>query len=254
VIPTPIVAGNWKLHNGPAETTRFFAGFLPRLVAPSAGSVAIFPPAVSLTTARDALADHRDVLLGVQNVFWETKGAFTGEISPPMAREAGATLVLVGHSERRHVFGESDEETARKVRASLDADLIPVLCVGETAEERDAGRQEEVVERQISALSDLVAAKDGDRLVVAYEPVWAIGTGRTATPEDASRMHRHVRKLLRSAFPSTPRDVPILYGGSVKSENARALLQAPALDGLLIGGASLDPVGFAEICSIAATL
>ena len=167
-----------------------------------------------------------------------------------MAADAGASLALVGHSERRHVFGETPEDTARKVRAALDAGLRPVLCVGEKIEERRAGRAEATVREQLDAVLPGLAAEDAARLLVAYEPVWAIGTGETATPEDAAAMHARVRARLREAFGEPgAAAVPILYGGSVKPENARELLAAPEVDGVLVGGASLDPAGFASICT-----
>ena len=248
---TPVIAGNWKLNHGPARATAFFADLLPRLDRDLNATVAIFPPALSLAAARSALDGRPDVRLGVQNLYWEDSGAYTGEISAPMAREAGATLALIGHSERRHVFGETDEETARKVRAATAAGLTAVLCVGETLAERDAGKAFERIENQLRAgLAQLDRARIG-LLLIAYEPVWAIGTGRTAAPADASPIHAHIRTLLSATFGEAAGRTPVLYGGSVKRDNAAQLLAAPDIDGLLIGGASLDPADFATICAMA---
>jgi triosephosphate isomerase len=245
----PVLAGNWKMNKGPGETTRFFAEFLDAWMPREDRTVVFFPPALSLAAAADAAQDRPDVLLGVQNVHWERSGAFTGEVSAPMAAGAGARLVLVGHSERRHVFGETDGETASKVRAVLDADLTAVLCVGETLDERRAGQAESVVRRQLGAVLPSVAPGEVERFVVAYEPVWAIGTGETASPADAGAMHRVCRDALAEAFGAEAAEaVPVLYGGSVKPDNAGALLAQPGVDGVLVGGASLDPAGFAAIC------
>ncbi|HEX2077832.1 MAG TPA: triose-phosphate isomerase [Longimicrobium sp.] len=248
----PVLAGNWKMNHGPAETARFFADFLALVEPADDRTVAFFPPALSFAAAREALQGRPDVRLGVQNVYWEASGAFTGEISVAMAREAGAELVLIGHSERRHVFGETSEETARKVRAVLDGGLVPVLCVGETIDERRAGREQVVVAGQLAPALAVVRPDEVGELVVAYEPVWAIGTGVTATPQDAAAMHRAVRQRLAGAFGAEAAGaVPILYGGSVKPENAAELMSQHGVDGVLVGGASLDPNGFAAICRAA---
>jgi triosephosphate isomerase (TIM) len=247
-IRTPFIAGNWKLNHGPEEARRFFRAFLSKLDG-VAGTVAFFPPSLSLAAAAESLGRHTEVLLGVQNVFWETSGAFTGEISAPMAKEAGASLVLVGHSERRHVFGETTEDTVRKVRAVLDAGLVAVLCVGELLEEREAGAAEDVVRGQLEAVTMMVSPGEVSRFVVAYEPVWAIGTGRTASPTDAAEMHGQIRTFLQTRFGAAAAAIPILYGGSVKPENAGELLASPGVGGLLVGGASLDADAFASICA-----
>ena len=247
----PFIAGNWKLNHGPTPTARFFADFLSLLPVQDGLRVAFFPPALSLAAALEATSGRDDIELGVQNVYWEASGAFTGEISAPLAGEAGATLGLVGHSERRHVFGETDEDAARKVTALLDAGLTAILCVGETIEEREAGQEHIVVERQLgTGIADLDEAAL-DRFAVAYEPVWAIGTGRTASPADAAAMHRHIRALLTRRFGADAAGIPILYGGSVKPDNAAELLAATDVGGLLVGGASLDPASFAAICAAA---
>ncbi len=243
----PLLAGNWKLNHGPAETREFLRAFLPKLHGIT-GTVAFFPPSLSLGAAVEARGGHSELLLGVQNVYWEPNGAFTGEISAPMAKEAGADLVLVGHSERRHIFGETTEDTVRKVRAVLDAELTAVLCVGELLEEREAGAAARVVREQLEAVAAVLEERELPRFVVAYEPVWAIGTGRTASPADASEMHAQIRGALTERFGEAGASVPILYGGSVKPANADELLAAPGVDGLLVGGASLDPDTFADIC------
>ncbi|MDP9348688.1 MAG: triose-phosphate isomerase [Gemmatimonadota bacterium] len=246
----PVLAGNWKMHKGPSEAREFFRAFIPELPTDGAGTVVFFPPAVSLAAAREGVGGHPGVKLGVQNVHWEKSGAFTGEVSAPLARDAGAEWVLVGHSERRHVFGETIEETVKKVRAVLEVGMTAVLCVGELLEERRAGRAEQVVAEQLEAVLETVSPGELQRLVIAYEPVWAIGTGETATPQDASTMHAAVRARLAERFGAAAAgEAVVLYGGSVKPENARELLAAPDVDGVLVGGASLDPKGFAAICA-----
>ena len=245
----PVLAGNWKMNHGPSETTRFFADFLAMHQPADDRTVVFFPPALSFAAAKEAIQGRPDIRLGVQNVYWQASGAFTGELSVGMAKDAGAELVLIGHSERRHVFGETSDETAKKVRAVLADALTPVLCVGETIEERRADRAEAVVAEQLQPVLSILSAQEIGELVVAYEPVWAIGTGVTATPQDAAAMHRAVREQLARAFGREAADaVPILYGGSVKADNAAELMSQPGLDGVLVGGASLDAGGFAAIC------
>jgi triosephosphate isomerase len=240
-----VYAANWKMHHGPAAARDFARRFL-ELNAPAEGrELWFFPPAVSIAAAAEAFQERPDVRLGAQNVHFEAKGAFTGEISVAMAGEAGARGALVGHSERRHVFGETDEQTGRKVAALLAGGLTPFLCVGEKLEEREAGRTEEVVLRQLEAGLAGVTAEQLSRLVVAYEPVWAIGTGRNATPADAAAVHRVIRRELE--IRGGRGRIPILYGGSVNAGNALALLAEEELDGVLVGGASLDPEGWAGI-------
>lgn len=242
----PVIAGNWKMHKGP-ESARKFCREFAQVAPPADGrTVLIFPPALSLTAVRDGLSEH-GIGLGVQDIHWEAKGAFTGQISAPMAREAGARFTLVGHSERRHVFGETDEETGRKAAAAFAAGLTPVLCVGETLEERNAGRLEAVILRQLDAGIDPVDDNTLRSILIAYEPVWAIGTGETATPEDAADAHGRIRARLRSRLGNGADQVSILYGGSVKPNSAAELLAAEDVDGVLVGGASLDPRDFAKI-------
>jgi triosephosphate isomerase len=244
-----IYAANWKLHHGPAAAREFAARFL-ELTRPVADrELWFFPPAVSLAAVADAFRRRPDIRVGAQNVHWELKGAFTGELSLAHAAEVGATLTLVGHSERRHLFGETDEQSARKVKAALAAGMTPLLCVGETLAEREAGRMEEAVRRQLEPVAALVnGADERARVVVAYEPVWAIGTGRNATPQDAALAHRFIRSYLGGL--GWPERVRVLYGGSVNAGNTPALLAEPDLDGVLVGGASLAADGWAEIVGI----
>ncbi len=246
----PVIAGNWKMHKGPSETRDFFRDFTARYAPRADRTVIFFPPAISLSAAAAALAGREDIALGVQNVYWEPQGAFTGETSIPMARDAGARYTLIGHSERRHIFGESDEDVRRKTAAALDGGLTPVVCLGETLEQREAGRVEAVILGQLDAALEGLDPERIARIVIAYEPVWAIGTGKNATPADASAAHGVLRRRLAERVgDEAARRIPILYGGSVKPANAAELLAAPDVDGLLVGGASLDPAGFAEIAT-----
>ena len=244
----PVLAGNWKMNLGPSEAARFFEDFLAVWQPQGDRSVVFSPPAVSFAAARDAVRGRADVRLGVQNVHWEAGGAFTGETSVSMAADAGAELVLIGHSERRWVFGETTDETVKKVRAVLDGGLVPVLCVGEKIEEREAGETDAVVVRQLRGGLSALGGEYLHTVIIAYEPVWAIGTGRTATPQDASSAHAAIRAELRLIAGKGADEIPILYGGSVNVGNASALLAAPGVDGLLVGGASLEPEGWATIC------
>lgn len=243
-----VVAGNWKMHLGPTEARRFVEAL--SLPDPLERRVAIFPPALSLAAVREALADRAEVELGVQNVHWEAQGAFTGELSGAMARDAGARLVLVGHSERRHVFGETDEEVARKVAAVAEQGLEPVVCVGETLDERRAGRLEEVLLRQTDHALERLPA--GARYLLAYEPVWAIGTGRTATPDQAQEVHALIRAMIAKRDATIAAGLRILYGGSVKGGNAALLFAMEDIDGGLVGGASLEAPEFLKIFAAAA--
>lgn len=245
----PFFGGNWKMHYGP-DAARGFVGRFVELYSPRDDrTVVIFPPAISVTAFQEAARDRTDLSVGVQDVHWEGEGAYTGAVSAGMAREAGARFVLAGHSERRHVFGDSDDDVARKVAAILGVGLAPVLCVGEKLEERERGEVESVVSRQLDVGLSLVGDGLPGALVIAYEPVWAIGTGRTARPEDASEVHQLIRgRLAERAGPDDAAEVPILYGGSVKPGNIDDLLAALEVDGVLVGGASLDPASFATIC------
>jgi triosephosphate isomerase (TIM) len=241
------------MHHGPTQAEAFCRSFIETHGPTEDRTVALFPPAISLATVRRALERRGDLRLGVQNIHWEKSGAFTGEISAGMARDAGATLALVGHSERRHVFGESDDEVGRKAAAALGAGLVAVICIGETLEEREAGRLEEVLDRQLDVALGPLHSDAAARIIIAYEPVWAIGTGRNATPDDAAAAHGFVRSRLRARFgDNAAASLAILYGGSVKPANATELLAAADVDGLLVGGASLDADSFARIAAAAA--
>lgn len=236
----PVMAANWKMNNGPTSAREFMKSFLDQYPRQNDRTILFFPPALSFAAVAHAIADRRDILLGVQNIYWADQGAYTGELSVGMARDAGARVVLVGHSERRHVFGETDEETALKCAAVERGGLTPLLCVGELIDERDAGNAEAVVVRQLRAGFSRMAQLATRDVMVAYEPVWAIGTGRTATPADASAMHAVIRRELASLCGDRARVTPILYGGSVNPTNAPLLMRSPDVDGLLVGGASLD--------------
>jgi triosephosphate isomerase (TIM) len=232
-----LVAGNWKLYKGPSEAAEFCIALKHRLDGITDVDIAVCPPFVSLAAAVAALADT-DVAVAAQNVHWAETGAFTGEVAPSMLRELGVYGAIVGHSERRQLFGETDESTARRADGALAAGLWVIACVGELEGERDRGETEAVLRRQVTAL------EPHENLVVAYEPVWAIGTGRTATPEQAQEAHAFIHTLI---------DVPVLYGGSVKPENAAELLAQPDVGGALVGGASLEIESFAAICEAAAS-
>jgi len=246
-----VFAANWKMNLGPAEARDYLATFLKAYSPQPNRQVWFFPPAVSLEAVATGLGNRADLLAGVQDVYWEPKGAFTGATSAPLAAQAGAKAALIGHSERRHVFGETDEQTGRKLAVVLEAKLHPVLCVGETLEQRDAGRTLEVVTRQLeTALSGGGGARAATaRVTIAYEPVWAIGTGRNATPHDAATVHAAIRAWLEQHEATATR---ILYGGSVNLKNAADLLAEPELDGVLVGGASLDPTRWGELVRTAA--
>jgi triosephosphate isomerase (TIM) len=249
-IRTPFIAGNWKMNHGPTQAQAFCRSFTESHAPRDDRTIALFPPAISLTAVRNALERRGDIALGVQNVHYEKSGAFTGETSAVMARDAGASFALAGHSERRHVFGESDETVGRKAAAALDAGLSAVICIGETLDEREAGRLEQVLRRQLDAALGALPGDAANRVLIAYEPVWAIGTGVNATPADAAAAHGFVRERLRERYgDDDAAGIAILYGGSVKPDNARALLAARDVDGLLVGGASLDAADFARIAA-----
>ncbi len=243
-----IYAANWKMNHGPAEARAFAERFLQLTSPREDRELWFFPPAVAIRVLADTLALRPDVRVGAQNVHWESKGAFTGELSISMVMEAGARVALIGHSERRHLVGETDEQVTRKTVAALAAGITPLVCVGETSAERESGRTESVIQRQVEAVLTRVAPADWSRVALAYEPVWAIGTGKNATPDDAAQVHDLIR------FQLSRRDiairVPILYGGSVSPANVLALLARPELDGVLVGGASLDPDRWAELVGL----
>jgi triosephosphate isomerase len=246
-VKRPVLAGNWKMNNGPTAAKAFMDAFLAGYPPSTDRTIIIFPPAVALTTVASATAGRSDVLAGVQNIHWAEKGAFTGEISAPMAKDAGASVALVGHSERRHVFGETDAQCAKKCLAASRAKLTFMLCVGETLQEREAGATERIVTHQlregVSQTPNLISAD----FLIAYEPVWAIGTGLTASAGDASAIHTVLRSELRQMVGTRSDEIPILYGGSVTPSNAAGLLAAPEVDGLLVGGASVEAASWLAI-------
>lgn len=231
-----LIAANWKMYKGPAEAAEFCLGLRDREFG--GVNVVVCPPYVSLAVAVQLLAGT-EIGVAAQNAHWEPEGAYTGEISPPMLRELGVYGVIVGHSERRQYFGETDALVGKRAHGALAAGLFVIACVGETETEREQGMTEDVLRSQLSVL------EPDDNLVVAYEPVWAIGTGKTATPELAHEAHSFVKSLL---------DVPVLYGGSVKPDNAESLLAQSSVDGALVGGASLDLESFTDICRAAARI
>jgi triosephosphate isomerase len=246
---TPVLAANWKMNHGPTAASAFLESFLPRYAPRDDRTVILFPSALALSAARGAAASRPDIRFGVQNIHTAEKGAFTGETSATIAVDAGARFVLVGHSERRHVFGETDAETAEKVSRAANHGLVPVLCVGETFEQREAGETDAVVLRQLRAALSTLPHPALRETIIAYEPVWAIGTGRTATPQDATAAHEAIRVELRALGGDATDAIPIVYGGSVNAANAATLLAAPGVDGLLVGGASLEAESWASICN-----
>jgi triosephosphate isomerase (TIM) len=229
-----LIAGNWKMFKGPSETRAFAEAFEP----PEGVGVVLCPPYLSLAAAVDA-----GLTTYAQNVHWTPEGAFTGEVSAPMLLELGVRGAIVGHSERRQLFGETDETVARRTIAALEHGLGVIACVGESGEEREAGQTELILRLQVESIRDAVGPHE--RLVIAYEPVWAIGTGKTATPDQAQEAHAFVKSLV---------DVPVLYGGSVRPENADELLSQADVDGALVGGASLEVDSFTAICQSAARI
>lgn len=247
---TPIVAGNWKMNKTVQEALSFVEKTAKLLLNPEKVKVIFCPPFTALFEMESSL-DGTDIALGAQNVHWEDKGAYTGEISAPMLSSIGIDYVIVGHSERRHIFGETDEWINLKLKSSLSAGIKPIFCVGETLEERRSGLVQDVLEKQIiSGLID-IGSEYCQNLLVAYEPVWAIGTGENASPEQANEAHTLVRKLLNSMFDDDSSEViPILYGGSVTPANAGDLISASGVDGFLIGGASLEPESFSDIVNL----
>lgn len=249
---TMIVAGNWKMFKTIEEAQTFFAE-LARRQAPAAVKVLIFPNYVALGALAAAKAVPAWVALGAQDVATKTEGAFTGEVSPAMIKSAGATYVLIGHSERRHIIGESDALLREKLENALAGGLIPVLCVGETLEERQAGRVEAVISRQLESALKGVSLAGAGSLVVAYEPVWAIGTGVNANNDQIEEVHSMIRNHLANLFGTEIGNaIAILYGGSVKPANFAAIAALPSVNGGLIGGASLKPATFGELIDIAA--
>lgn len=244
---TPFMAGNWKMYKTPAETTAFFNEFLPMVADAKDREIVINAPYVNITAAVTA-ALGSNVGIGAQNLFWEKEGAYTGEISGPMLKASGCHYVVIGHSERRQYFGETDATVLKRTVAALEAGLVPIVCVGELLEEREAGRTNEVLQAQFDGGIAGLSAEQFAKIVIAYEPVWAIGTGKTATPEMAGETHQAIRAMVAAKFGAdAAAAVRILYGGSVKPNNVKDLMAMEDIDGGLVGGASLEPASFAAI-------
>lgn len=242
-----LIAANWKMYKTPQEATDFMAAFLPRVSGHTRDEIVVCPPFVDLPAVVN-LARDSNVSVGGQNLFWEKEGAFTGEISAAMLKAVGCTHVIIGHSERRQYFGETDDTVNKKLKAALATGLTAIVCVGEVLQEREAGLTEDVLCRQCVNAFRGISAEEGRRFTIAYEPVWAIGTGKTATPQLASHAHRVIRAKAAEAFGSeAAQELRILYGGSVKPENAKALMSEAEIDGALVGGASLNAESFAAI-------
>lgn len=244
-----LLAANWKMNLGPKAAAAFFKEFLAAYSVRHDRQVLFFPPSLSIDAIKNLTGGRPDISLGVQNIYWEESGAFTGELSASMVKETVAQYVLVGHSERRHIFGETNEECAKKCAAAEKESLTPILCVGETLEQRESGETERVVLDQLKSGLELLEDPASTVKAIAYEPVWAIGTGKTATAEDAEAIHGSIREALRGTIGESAAEISILYGGSVKPDNARQLLDQPNVDGLLVGGASLDPNSWLSICN-----
>jgi len=245
---TPLMAGNWKMFKTPAETKEFFVKFLPLVEKSNHADIAICPPFVNIAAAVDAAAGSR-VGVGAQNCYWQNKeGAFTGEVTPAMLKAAGCTYVIIGHSERRQYFGETDETVLKRTKAALEAGVKPIVCVGEVLAEREAGKTNEVLATQFNGGIAGLSAQEFAQIVIAYEPVWAIGTGKVATPEIAEDAHKVLRGLVEAKFGKAAADsVRILYGGSVKPDNVTGLMAQPDIDGALVGGAALKAEDFAGV-------
>jgi len=243
----PVIAGNWKMFKTAEDTRKYFDAFKPLVAKATHCDIVIAPPFPGIPAATDAVEGTAIAIAG-QNCYWAPEGAFTGEVSVNMLAAAGCRGVIIGHSERRQYFGETDESVNRKVKAALEAGLTPILCIGETLAERESGLTNAVLERQLGGGAASLTVAEFSRILIAYEPVWAIGTGRTATPEIAADAHRHIRLIAAARFtPEAACALRILYGGSVKPDNIRGLMAQTEIDGALVGGASLDPQSFASI-------
>lgn len=243
----PVIAGNWKMHKTQAETRAFFEAFKPLVSASRHCDIIVAPPFTAIAAAVDA-ARGTSITIAGQDACWEREGAFTGQVSMPMLVEAGCRSVIIGHSECRKYFGETDATVNRKLKAAIEAGLQPIVCVGEDQSERDARRTEKILERQVNDGMATLTGPDFSRILIAYEPLWAIGTGRTATPEIAAETHAFLRRLAAKRFtPELAARVRILYGGSVKPDNIRSLMAQEEIDGALVGGASLDAQSFSAI-------
>ncbi len=242
-----VIAGNWKMFKTQAETRAFFSAFAPLVAASKYCDIVIAPPFTAIPAAVEA-AKNTNIAISAQDVHWEKEGAFTGEISTGMLVEAGCRYVIIGHSERRQFFGETDESVAKKTKAGLAAGLTPIVCVGETLAQRESGHTHQVCKTQFFGGLGALTPEEFSRILIAYEPVWAIGTGRTATPEIAVEVHRFLRQCAAEKFSAAHASaLRILYGGSVKPDNIKGLMAQEELDGGLVGGASLDPKSFAAI-------
>lgn len=242
-----LIAGNWKMYKNPAQTRQYFREFLPLVAGHTRDEIVVCPPCVDLDAALESTSGSR-VSVGAQDACWKDEGAFTGAISPTMLTTLGCTHVIIGHSERRQYFGETDDMVNLKLKAALEHGLTPIVCVGEVLEEREADLTEDVLRRQCLRAFNAISAKKAAKLVIAYEPVWAIGTGKTATPEMAAEAHVLIRGEAAKAFGQEfAGQMRILYGGSVKPENATSLMSEEEIDGALVGGASLDAKSFAAI-------
>jgi len=246
---TPVVAGNWKMHKTAAESAAFAEAFLPLVAGVTGVEIVLAPPFPSIAPLAAALKGS-GVGVASQNVHFAAEGAYTGEVSPAMVKDAGATYCIIGHSERRQYFAETDESVNRKVRAALAAGLTPIFCLGETLSEREEGRAFDVVSRQLREGIRGIAAAEAPKVILAYEPVWAIGTGKTATPEQAQEIHAYLRVQMKEIWGEAAAAVRILYGGSAKPDNVAALLAKEDIDGGLVGGASLFPETFAWIVKL----
>jgi triosephosphate isomerase (TIM) len=243
----PLMAANWKMFKTPAETTTFFDAFLPAVKDSAHADIAVCVPYIDLAAAIAATASS-NVAIGAQNLYWAKEGAFTGEISGPMLKSIGCKWVIVGHSERRQYFGETDATVLQRTKAAIEAGLQVILCVGEVLAEREAGQTEAVLASQFAGGVAGLTPGEFAQIVIAYEPVWAIGTGKTATPEMAAEAHQAIRALAANAFGAGAAEtLRILYGGSVKPDNVASLMAQEQIDGALVGGASLDPVSFTKI-------
>ncbi len=246
-MPKPILAANWKMNKTVRETAEFINGLVRVFPKPIDREIVVAPPFTALYAGACAAAGTA-VRIAAQNLYWEDKGAFTGEVSAAMLAEFGCTYVIIGHSERRHLFGETDEQTGRKIKKALEFRLKPIFCVGETLEEREAERTFEVIGRQLKGGLNKIASGDIESIVIAYEPVWAIGTGKTATPDQAEEVHRFIRRELKSMVGgSSASETAILYGGSVNPGNIDGIMAQPDVNGALVGGASLDLDSFIRI-------
>jgi triosephosphate isomerase (TIM) len=246
-----VIAGNWKMFKTQAETRAFFTAFAPLVSASKHCDIVIAPPFTAIPAAVEA-AKNTKIAISAQDVFWEKEGAFTGEISASMLVEAGCRYVIIGHSERRQFFGETDESVAKKTKAALTAGLTPIVCLGELLSHREAGQTHQVCQTQFLGGPGSLTPGEFSRILVAYEPVWAIGTGRTATPEIAAEVHRFLRQCAAEKFSAAHASaLRILYGGSVKPDNIQGLMAQEELDGALVGGASLDAKSFATIVNFA---